>query len=131
MLDAVGAVAATSANDPGEPAAASLDDVPERIRAGCGAELDAGRLPGTPSTVIDFTGPEPVVLREGAGTYPDVDCDPPPRPIGRSSSQSCSDLAPASTIASPSSSCRVSRTLRDGHSAATVTGPGDGSGYTQ
>ena len=26
----------------------------------------AGALPGTPSTVIDFTGPEPVVLREGA-----------------------------------------------------------------
>jgi tRNA A37 threonylcarbamoyladenosine synthetase subunit TsaC/SUA5/YrdC len=28
--------------------------------------LDAGRLPGAPSTVIDFTGEEPVVLREGA-----------------------------------------------------------------
>ena len=30
------------------------------------AELDVGPLPGTPSTVLDFTGPEPVVLREGA-----------------------------------------------------------------
>jgi L-threonylcarbamoyladenylate synthase len=66
VLDAVGAVAATSANDPGEPPAASLDGVSERIRAGCGAELDAGRLSGKASTVIDFTGPEPVVLREGA-----------------------------------------------------------------
>jgi L-threonylcarbamoyladenylate synthase len=70
VLDAVGAVAATSANDPGDPPAASLEDVPERIRAGCGAEIDAGRLPGVPSTVIDLTGPEPVVLRHGAGTYP-------------------------------------------------------------
>ena len=34
--------------------------------AGCGAELDAGRLPGIASTVLDFTGPEPQVLREGA-----------------------------------------------------------------
>ena len=68
MLDAVGAIAATSANDPGEPPAATLDDVPERIRAGCGAELDAGRLSGEPSTVIDFTGAEPRVLREGAGS---------------------------------------------------------------
>jgi L-threonylcarbamoyladenylate synthase len=69
VLDAVGAVAATSANDPGDPPAASLQDVPARIRAGCGAEIDAGRLPGVPSTVIDFTGPEPVVLRQGAGKY--------------------------------------------------------------
>jgi tRNA threonylcarbamoyl adenosine modification protein (Sua5/YciO/YrdC/YwlC family) len=67
VLDAIGAVAATSANEPGEPAAAGLDEVPARIRAAVGAELDAGRLAGTPSTVIDFTAPEPVVLREGAG----------------------------------------------------------------
>ena len=40
--------------------------MPARIRAGCGAELDAGRLPGIASTVLDFTGPEPRVLREGA-----------------------------------------------------------------
>ena len=32
-------------------------DVPERIRAGCDAEIDAGRLPGISSTVLDFTGP--------------------------------------------------------------------------
>jgi len=66
VLDAVGAVVATSANDPGEAPAASLDEVPARIRKACGAELDAGRLPGTASTVIDFTGADPIVLREGA-----------------------------------------------------------------
>jgi L-threonylcarbamoyladenylate synthase len=66
VLDAVGVVAATSANEPGEAAPATLDEVPERIRRACGAELDAGRLPGTPSTVIDFSGDVPIVLREGA-----------------------------------------------------------------
>ena len=66
VLGEVGAVAATSANEPGEPAAASLDEVPERVRAGCGAEVDAGRLPGIASTVLDFSGDEPRVLREGA-----------------------------------------------------------------
>jgi tRNA threonylcarbamoyl adenosine modification protein (Sua5/YciO/YrdC/YwlC family) len=66
VLTEVGAVAATSANEPGEPAAATLDEVPDRVRAGCGAELDAGRLPGIASTVIDFTREEPLVLREGA-----------------------------------------------------------------
>jgi L-threonylcarbamoyladenylate synthase len=68
VLDAVGAVVATSANDPGGAAPASLEEVPERIRAGVAAALDLGRLSGTPSTVIDFTGEEPVVLREGAGS---------------------------------------------------------------
>jgi L-threonylcarbamoyladenylate synthase len=67
VLDAVGAVAATSANDPGEPAAASLDEVPPRLREAVGAEIDAGRLRGTPSTVVDVTGETPVVLRQGAG----------------------------------------------------------------
>jgi len=63
---AVGGVLATSANDPGGPNPASLEAVPPRIRAGCGAEIDVGPLPGTPSTVVDLTGAEPVVLREGA-----------------------------------------------------------------
>lgn len=65
-VEAVGVVLATSANEPGEPAAASLDDVSPRIRAGCAAEIDAGRLPGTASTVIDLTTAEPQILREGA-----------------------------------------------------------------
>ena len=60
-------VAATSANLHGGPDPRRLDDVPPAIRDACGAELDAGELPGTPSTVIDLTGPEPRVLREGAG----------------------------------------------------------------
>jgi tRNA threonylcarbamoyl adenosine modification protein (Sua5/YciO/YrdC/YwlC family) len=67
VLDAVGLVAATSANEPGEPPAAILDAVPARIRAVVAAELDAGELSGTPSTVVDYTGDEPRILREGAG----------------------------------------------------------------
>jgi L-threonylcarbamoyladenylate synthase len=67
-----GPVVATSANDPGGPAAASLDEVPERIRTGCAAELDAGRLSGESSTVIDFSGSAPVVLREGSASSADA-----------------------------------------------------------
>jgi L-threonylcarbamoyladenylate synthase len=66
ILDAVGCVLATSANAQGGVSPATLGDVPEWIRAGCEAEIDVGRLPGVSSTVLDFTGPEPVVLREGA-----------------------------------------------------------------
>lgn len=65
-LSQVGVVAATSANVPGGRDPRRLEDVPEGIRNGCAAVLDVGPLPGTPSTVVDLTGPEPVVLREGA-----------------------------------------------------------------
>ena len=66
VLSRVGAVAATSANMPGEPDPRTLDQVPGQLRAAAAALLDGGELPGTPSTVIDLTGPEPLVLREGA-----------------------------------------------------------------
>lgn len=66
VLDAVGAVAATSANLPGRPDPRTLDEVPAEIGEACGALVDGGELAGTPSTVIDLTGPEPTVLREGA-----------------------------------------------------------------
>ncbi len=68
VLDAVGAVIATSANEAGGRDPVTLADVPESIRAVCAAELDAGPLAGTPSTVIDFSSPTPAVLREGAAS---------------------------------------------------------------
>lgn len=66
VLAQVGAMVATSANLPGGPDPRRLEDVPEELRAAVDAVLDGGELPGTPSTVIDLTGPEPVVVREGA-----------------------------------------------------------------
>jgi L-threonylcarbamoyladenylate synthase len=66
LLAQVGALAATSANVHGGPDPRRLEDVPEEIRAACAAVVDGGELPGTASTVVDLTGPEPAVLREGA-----------------------------------------------------------------
>jgi len=66
VVERAGALAATSANLHGGPDPARLEDVPREILDGCGAVVDAGELPGTPSTVVDLTGPEPLVLREGA-----------------------------------------------------------------
>lgn len=67
VLDQFGVVAASSANHHGEPDPLTIDQVPEDIRAAVGAVLDGGELPGTPSTVIDLSRPEPYVLRMGAG----------------------------------------------------------------
>lgn len=66
VLARVGAVVATSANLRGGPEPTRLDDVPVEIRAGAAAIVDGGELPGTPSTVLDLTGQEPAVIREGA-----------------------------------------------------------------
>jgi L-threonylcarbamoyladenylate synthase len=67
VVAAVGCVVATSANLPGGPDPRRVDEVPQEIRDGVGAIVDAGELPGTPSTVLDFRGPEARVVREGAG----------------------------------------------------------------
>jgi L-threonylcarbamoyladenylate synthase len=70
VVRAVGVVAATSANLSGGPDPRRVEDIPEEIRAACGAIVDAGELPGVPSSVIDLTGGEPRVLRRGAGPLP-------------------------------------------------------------
>ena len=66
VLAGIGVIAATSANVHGAADPNRLSDVSAEILEGVGAALDGGDLPGTPSTVIDLTGSEPRVLREGA-----------------------------------------------------------------
>ena len=66
VLAAVGVLVATSANLPGGPDPRRLADVPAELTGAAAAQLDGGELPGVPSTVVDVTGGEPSVLREGA-----------------------------------------------------------------
>jgi len=72
VLARVGALAATSANHHGGTEPAALDDVPDDIGSQAGATVDAGRLAGVPSTVVDLTGDEPRILREGAVAAADL-----------------------------------------------------------
>ena len=72
VLERAGVMVATSANLPGGPDPRTLDEVPEQIRAAAAALIDGGELAGTPSTVIDFTAAEPIVLREGAAPSADA-----------------------------------------------------------
>lgn len=66
VLAALGALVATSANLPGGADPRSVSDIPAELVAAAGAVVDGGELPGIPSTVVDLTGAEPRVLREGA-----------------------------------------------------------------
>ena len=78
LLRASGPLMTTSANLHGkEPAmtAEEAGDLP-----GLTAIVDGGRAPGgTPSTVLDLTGPEPHILREGAIPAHELLGPPPPR----------------------------------------------------
>jgi L-threonylcarbamoyladenylate synthase len=67
VFERVGALAATSANLHGGSEPRTVGEIQEEIRQRVAAIVDGGDLPGTPSTVVDFTGPEPRIVREGAG----------------------------------------------------------------
>jgi len=60
------AVAATSANLTGAADPARLDQIPSEILDAVAVAIDGGELAGRASTVVDLTGPEPRVLRDGA-----------------------------------------------------------------
>ena len=62
-----GPLIATSANTAGEPAPGDFPAVEERIIAAADVALDGGETEHkTASTVVMCTGPEPVIIREGA-----------------------------------------------------------------
>ncbi|MEA2387101.1 MAG: L-threonylcarbamoyladenylate synthase [Thermoleophilaceae bacterium] len=56
----------TSANPSGGADPRRLEDVDPAIRAAVDLEIDGGDLPGTPSTVVDLSGEEIRIVREGA-----------------------------------------------------------------
>jgi L-threonylcarbamoyladenylate synthase len=66
VVDRVGAVAATSANLHGGADPRRVEDIPAELRRAA-VVLDGGELPGIASTVVDYSGVEPRVLRAGAG----------------------------------------------------------------
>ena len=65
LADAAGGLAMTSANRRGEPASGRFADVPAELRELAAVVVDGGPLPGVASTIVDITGPEPVVIRPG------------------------------------------------------------------
>jgi L-threonylcarbamoyladenylate synthase len=67
LIRAAGApLATTSANLAGQPSPVTADEVAAQLAGRIAMILDGGRSPGgVPSTVLDLTGPEPMVLRAG------------------------------------------------------------------
>jgi L-threonylcarbamoyladenylate synthase len=77
LLRAAGPLMTTSANLHGKDPAMTAAEA--NALSGVAAVLDGGTAPGgTASTVLDLTGPEPHVLREGAISTPVLLGPPPP-----------------------------------------------------
>lgn len=69
LLRVVGPLATTSANISGQKNPITAQDVLEQLNGRVELILDGGACPGgVPSTVVDCTGSEPVILRLGAIT---------------------------------------------------------------
>jgi L-threonylcarbamoyladenylate synthase len=78
LLRASGPLMTTSANLHGKEPAMTAEEAGQL--SGLTAVLDGGRAPGgTASTVLDLTGPEPHILREGAIPAAHLLGPPPPR----------------------------------------------------
>lgn len=68
----VGPLATTSANRHGDPPATTAAGVVDSLGLAVDIVLDAGRCAGEPSTVVDCTGAEPRLLREGRLAWSEV-----------------------------------------------------------
>ncbi len=66
LLNMVGPLAVTSANLSGHQNTLTAPEVLAQLDGRIHLLIDGGRTPGgIPSTVVDCTGPEPIILREG------------------------------------------------------------------
>jgi L-threonylcarbamoyladenylate synthase len=65
LCAAVGPLATTSANRHGQPTLTTAAEVAEAFGDDVAVVLDGGLCSGSPSTVVDCTGVEPKLLREG------------------------------------------------------------------
>ncbi len=81
LLTEVGPMAVTSANLTGQPPATTVTDAAAQLGAAAAVYLDGGPTTSDEvSTIVDCTGADPVVLREGAITWAQIQTalNPPP-----------------------------------------------------
>lgn len=73
LLRAAGPMAVTSANISGQQSPSTAEEVYAQLNGRIPLILDGGKTPGgVPSTLVDCTGSEPVILREGPISLADL-----------------------------------------------------------
>ena len=66
LISRAGPITATSANIHGKEAPASYEDAMSQLGEDIAVYINSEEVGGTPTTLVDFTGPKPKVIREGA-----------------------------------------------------------------
>ncbi len=69
ILRRTGPLASTSVNKSGEPALIDPKSLSHALQRSIDAILDDGPRPAEPSTIVDFTGDEPRIIREGESFF--------------------------------------------------------------
>lgn len=64
-----GPLASTSANRSGEATISSPEELPNELRNRLAGVVDRGLYTGEPSTIVDFTGHQPKLIREGHAAF--------------------------------------------------------------
>jgi len=72
LLRKAGGMSVTSANMSGEPAANNESEVLEQLDGRIAAVVKGNAKSGVPSTILDLTGKEPKILREGEIKWEDL-----------------------------------------------------------
>jgi L-threonylcarbamoyladenylate synthase len=72
LLREVGPMAVSSANRSGQPPATTVEQAREQLAERVPVYLDGGTASETASTIVDLTGDDPMVLREGAVTVAQI-----------------------------------------------------------
>ncbi|MBI3152078.1 MAG: threonylcarbamoyl-AMP synthase [Chloroflexi bacterium] len=73
LLRAAGPMAVTSANISGQPSPSTAQEVFEQLTGRIPLILDGGKTPGgVPSTLVDCTANDPIILREGPITLEEL-----------------------------------------------------------
>ena len=65
LINKIGPLVAPSANPEGQPPATTIKQAKEYFGDGVDFYVDGGEIESKPSTLIDFTQDEPVILRQG------------------------------------------------------------------
>ena len=73
VLRAAGPMAVTSANLSGQPSPSTAEEVYAQLNKRIALIIDGGKTPGgVPSSVVDCTGPQPRILRDGPIRFEDI-----------------------------------------------------------
>jgi L-threonylcarbamoyladenylate synthase len=73
LVSSLGPITSTSANLHGRPTPTDIGGTVSQLRERICIYIDSGRLEGKPTTLVDYTGMGPKIIREGAASQGEVE----------------------------------------------------------